>query len=166
MVFFLTLLVMHNQSENFWHPSEKPLFFLGWPFLQPSLKPRLERLVCCFYKSFSLLVVRCLLEDVAKIPGAQQILIDLCRESVLWAEKEQRTYLRLHLQTKLAAALFQTEQYEESLQLVRGLLKEVKKLDDKQLLSSIFLLESKIHHALHHLPRSRVCFESIRRFIT
>lgn len=106
-------------------------------------------------------IVRCLLDDVSKIPGQSEVLITLCKESIDWAEKEERNYLRLHLESKLASALFQVQQYEESLKLVKALLKEVKKQDDKHLLSSIFLLESKIHHQLQHLPKSRVkksCF--------
>jgi len=95
-------------------------------------------------------------------PFFATILVELCKESIAWADQEQRTYLRLHLQMRLATALFEISEHQESLSLVKTLLKEVKKLDDKQMLASIFLLESKIHHALQHLPKSRASLTAAR----
>jgi len=100
-------------------------------------------------------IVRELIDLVSKINGAESILIELCREQIEWTKTEERTFLRLVLETKLSYALFVVKEYDEALKIIAKLLKEVKKLDDKGLLVEIHLLESKIHHALLHLPRAR-----------
>jgi len=99
---------------------------------------------------------------VSKISGAEKILIDLCRESIEWTLNEERTFLRIVLEFKLAQALFTVKEYNEALSIISKLLKEVKKLDDKGLLVEIYLLESKIHHALLHLPKSRSSLTAAR----
>jgi hypothetical protein len=63
-----------------------------------------------------------------------------------------------HRDTRLTLrfSYFKTRDYSASLNLITKLLREVKKLDDKPLLVEIFLLESYVHHAVGHLPKSRV----------
>jgi 26S proteasome regulatory subunit N6 len=101
--------------------------------------------------------VRALIDDVSQIDGGTTTVIELCLENITWAEAEKRTFLRLHLQNVLAESYFQLSEHHEALKVIKTLLREVKKLDDKMLLVSIFLLESKIQHSLQHLPRARVC---------
>jgi hypothetical protein len=100
--------------------------------------------------------VRTLLDNASAVPDSLDEVIALCHETIEWAEAEKRTMLRVFLQTKLAECLYNKKAHAEALALARALGKEVKKLDDKQLLVFIFLLESKCHHALQHLPKSRV----------
>lgn len=52
--------------------------------------------------------------------------------------------------------------YSEALQLGSALLKELKKLDDKQLLVEVQLLESKTYHALSNLAKARAALTSAR----
>lgn len=48
----------------------------------------------------------------------------------------------------------------DSLSLVSQLLKELKKLDDKNLLVEVQLLESKTYHALSNLPKALAALTS------
>lgn len=52
--------------------------------------------------------------------------------------------------------------YIEALQLIGELLKELKKMDDKDLLVEVQLLESKVYHALSNLPKARAALTSAR----
>lgn len=91
---------------------------------------------------------------------AQQV--QLCKECIEWAKEERRTFLRQSLEARLIALYFDTTMYSEALQLGSQLLKELKKLDDKQLLVEVQLLESKTYHALSNLAKARAALTSAR----
>ena len=88
--------------------------------------------------------------------------IDLCKEVIEWSKEEKRTFLRQSLEAKLIALFYENKRYEEALQLNASLLKELKKLDDKNLLVEVQLLESKTYHALSNLPKARAALTSAR----
>lgn len=48
------------------------------------------------------------------------------------------------------------ENYRQALTKTEGLLKELKQLDDKIILTEVFLLESRAAHAIQNLPRAKV----------
>ena len=79
----------------------------------------------------------------------------MCQEQAAWATSEKRTFLRQRIDVRLAALYLATRDYPAALALIGKLLTEVKRLDDKLLLVEIHLLESKVHHALRNLPKSR-----------
>ena len=58
-------------------------------------------------------------------------------------------------QARLVALYFDTRRYNEALTLGSQLLKELKKLDDKQLLVEVQLLESKTYFALSNIQKAR-----------
>jgi hypothetical protein len=48
------------------------------------------------------------------------------------------------------------ENYRQALTMTETLLKELKQLDDKIILTEVFLLESRAAHAIQNLPRAKV----------
>jgi len=88
--------------------------------------------------------------------------VQLCKECIEWAKEEKRTFLRQSLESRLVGLFFETERYQEALTLGSALLKELKKLDDKNLLVEVQLLESKTYHALGNLPKARAALTSAR----
>ncbi|KAL0267889.1 UNVERIFIED_CONTAM: hypothetical protein PYX00_010033 [Menopon gallinae] len=88
--------------------------------------------------------------------------ISKAKAAKLWAKDEQRTFLRQSLETRLVALYYDRKMYTEALSLGSTLLKELKKLDDKNLLVEVQLLESKTYHALSNLPKARAALTSAR----
>lgn len=107
-------------------------------------------------------IVRTLIELVAKVPGADKVQMQLCLDTIEWCKQEKRTFLRHRIQTKLSSMYFEMKDYTSALSLVGALLSEVKKLDDKPLLVEIHLVESRTHHQLRNMPRSKAALTSAR----
>eukprot|EP00802_Teleaulax_amphioxeia_P010979 Tamp_11009.p1 GENE.Tamp_11009~~Tamp_11009.p1 ORF type:complete len:474 (-),score=147.10 Tamp_11009:545-1849(-) len=107
-------------------------------------------------------IVRTLIELVAKVPGSTQLQLQLCVETIEWCKQEKRSFLRHRIQAKLAAMYFETRDFTRAMALTEELLKEVKKLDDKPLLVEIHLVESRTHHQLRNMPKSKAALTSAR----
>ena len=88
--------------------------------------------------------------------------VEVCQENIEWAKNERRTFLRQSLEARLISLFYETNQYSEALALGSQLLKELKKLDDKNLLVEVQLLESKTYHALGNLTKARASLTSAR----
>ncbi|XP_056642717.1 26S proteasome non-ATPase regulatory subunit 11 [Diorhabda carinulata] len=107
-------------------------------------------------------LVRSLVDYFLDLEAGIGIEVQLCKECIEWAKEERRTFLRQSLEARLIALYFDTGMYTEALQLESTLLKELKKLDDKNLLVEVQLLESKTYHALSNLPKARAALTSAR----
>ncbi|KAL8167096.1 hypothetical protein V2J09_008595 [Rumex salicifolius] len=107
-------------------------------------------------------IVRGIIDAVAKIPGTSDLQISLCKETVQYARDEKRTFLRQRVEARLAALLMESKEYPEALSLLSGLIKEVRRLDDKLLLVDIELLESKLHFSLRNLPKAKASLTAAR----
>lgn len=66
------------------------------------------------------------------------------------------------MKVRLIGLYYEKSQYTEAISLAAQLLKELKKLDDKQLLVEVQLLESKTYHALSNLSKARASLTSAR----
>ncbi|CAH2265138.1 26S proteasome non-ATPase regulatory subunit 11 [Pararge aegeria] len=107
-------------------------------------------------------LVRSLVDFFLDLEAGIGIEVQLCKECIEWAKEERRTFLRQSLEARLIALYFDTGMYTEALDLATALLKELKKLDDKNLLVEVLLLESKTYHALSNLPKARASLTSAR----
>jgi len=88
--------------------------------------------------------------------------VQLCKECIWWAMEEKRIFLRQALEARLVGLYYDTGNFQAALAEGSKLLKELKKLDDKNLLVEVQLLESKTYHALSNLPKARAALTSAR----
>merc|ERR1712106_809430 len=88
--------------------------------------------------------------------------VQLCKECIQWAMEEKRIFLRQALEARLIGLYYDTGNFKAALADGSALLKELKKLDDKNLLVEVQLLESKTYHALSNLPKARAALTSAR----
>ena len=108
-------------------------------------------------------VVRAVLEIISQSsPQEYEMQAGICRNVIAWCKAEKRSFLRQRVEAKLSSVLFHQDKYGEALTLVDGLLTELKKLDDKQLLVETHLIESKIHHGLRNLPKAKAALTASR----
>ncbi|XP_030383479.1 26S proteasome non-ATPase regulatory subunit 11 [Scaptodrosophila lebanonensis] len=107
-------------------------------------------------------LVRSLVDMFLDMDAGTGIEVQLCKDCIEWAKQEKRTFLRQSLEARLIALYFDTAMYTDALALGSQLLRELKKLDDKNLLVEVQLLESKTYHALSNLPKARAALTSAR----
>jgi 26S proteasome regulatory subunit N6 len=101
-------------------------------------------------------IVRSILGIVSLVPDSLSIQIELCNDVIAWCVLEKRTFLRQRIEAKLSSLLLQSKQPVQALELIDKLLGELKKLDDKQMLTETHLTESRIYHCLKNVPKGRV----------
>jgi 26S proteasome regulatory subunit N6 len=118
--------------------------------------------LCLISKAKAAKLVRGLVDMFLDMEACTGYEVDLCKECIEWAKMEKRTFLRQSLEARLIALYYDTGMYTEALTLGSTLLRELKKLDDKNLLVEVQLLESKTYHMLSNLPRARAALTSAR----
>eukprot|EP01084_Bolivina_argentea_P310492 537312_1 len=90
------------------------------------------------------------------------ILIELCINCIDWCKLEGRRFLKQQIECKLCEYYLLNKDYYLALKLCNKLIVEIKKLDDKHLLVEIHLVESKIHHSLRNIAKSKAALTASR----
>ena len=114
------------------------------------------------YVSLTADAVRQLLDLFSSIPNTTPTQISVTRSCIEWAISERRSFLRQSLETRLVTLYMAQKSYYEALKLINGLLKELKRLDDKLMLVEVQLLESRVYHALGNQPKAKAALTSAR----
>lgn len=110
-------------------------------------------------------IVRTILDIVGAASDSaenMEVQVSLCKEIIDWCKVEKRTFLRQRIETKLAYLLLLKKQPSDALLLVSALLKELKQLDDKQMLTEVHLLESRVNHSLENIPKAKAALTASR----
>jgi 26S proteasome regulatory subunit N6 len=68
----------------------------------------------------------------------------------------------MRIENKLADLYFKLEKYTNALEILKKLLAELKKKEDKQLMVEAQLIESKVYHALENLPKAKAALTSVK----
>merc|ERR1711892_981021 len=105
-------------------------------------------------------LIRGLVDMYLDMDAATGYEVQLCKECIQWATDEKRIFLRQALEARLIGLYYDTGNFKAALADGSALLKELKKLDDKNLLVEVQLLESKTYHALSNLPKARAALTS------
>jgi 26S proteasome regulatory subunit N6 len=103
-----------------------------------------------------------LIDSFNEIPGALSLQVNVCKEAIDWAVQEKRIFLRQSLETRLCSLYLDNKMYTEALTLIDRLLKELKRLDDKNVLMEVQLLESRVYHALRNLAKAKAALTAAR----
>ena len=115
-----------------------------------------------FPKSKLAKIIRTLFDLTMKIEGRYQELIGLCEHIIKWCEDENRSFLRMRIETNLAELNFKLMKYNDAIVILNKLTYELKKKEDKQLLVESQLVESKVYHALENLPKAKAALTSVK----
>ena len=108
-------------------------------------------------------LVRQVLDIVCSLaPDQLDMQEQICNNIIEWTQSLKRTFLRQRVEAKLASILFQQKDYGTAIALIDRLLRELKKLDDKQLLVETHLMESKVHFALRNVPKAKAALTASR----
>jgi len=87
-----------------------------------------------FPKSKLAKIIRTLFDLTMKIEGRYQELVGLCEHIIKWCEDENRSFLRMRIETNLAELNFKLMKYNDAIIILNKLTYELKKKEDKQLL--------------------------------
>lgn len=107
-------------------------------------------------------IVRSILDIVSKTPDSLDVQVSLCVDVVEWCVAEKRTFLRHRIESKLASLYLEKKMGSKAMAIIVSLLRELKKLDDKQMLTEVHLLESRVHHILENVPKAKAALTAAR----
>ncbi|KAJ6629936.1 hypothetical protein B0H10DRAFT_2208504 [Mycena sp. CBHHK59/15] len=107
-------------------------------------------------------LIRTLLNHFTAIPNSTQTQIRVLEDNITWAKTEKRIFLKHSLETRLAAIHLGLHHYRPALTIIEGLLVELKRLDDKLILTEVHLLESKVYRGVGNMTKAKAALTSAR----
>ncbi|KAA1479492.1 proteasome regulatory particle subunit [Dentipellis sp. KUC8613] len=107
-------------------------------------------------------LIRTLLDYFNAVPDSQQTQIAVLNDNIEWAKSEKRIFLKQSLQTRLASLQLETQQFKAALTLIDGLLTELRRLDDKMILTEVYLLESRVYRGIGNFAKAKAALTSAR----
>lgn len=107
-------------------------------------------------------LIRTLIDFFDQIENSRQAQLNCLVDNITWAKSEKRVFLRQSLEIRLAGLYYESKEYKAALDLLDGLLKELKKLDDKIILTQVHNLESKIYYSTANYVKSKAALTSAR----
>lgn len=160
--------VMADEKEGY-KAKEAAIFSLGRAYALQGRGDLLRELLVEIRPFFATIpkvrtarIVRTLIDLVRETPDSLELQAELCRESVAWCVREKRLFLKQRVSARLASVLLDLKDFKQAIKVISAAVREVKKIDDKQLLVEIHLLESKAHMRLRNLPKSKGALTSAR----
>ncbi|KAH9035567.1 hypothetical protein EDB85DRAFT_2073424 [Lactarius pseudohatsudake] len=107
-------------------------------------------------------LIRNLLSLFNGIPNSQPTQITVLNDNIEWAKREKRIFLKQSLETRLISLQLETQQYKPALALIETLLTELRRLDDKMILTEVHLLESRVYRGIGNFAKAKSSLTSAR----
>ncbi|KAG1765852.1 proteasome regulatory particle subunit [Suillus placidus] len=107
-------------------------------------------------------LIRTLLNYFNSIPNSRQTQIDVLTDNIEWSKREKRIFLKHSLEIRLVSLQLEALQYKLALTRIDALLTELKRLDDKMILTEVHLLESRVYRGIGNLSKSKAALTSAR----
>ncbi|KXN81497.1 putative 26S proteasome regulatory subunit rpn6 [Leucoagaricus sp. SymC.cos] len=107
-------------------------------------------------------LIRTLLDFFSAIPNSQETQMNTLTDNIAWAKAEKRVFLKHSLETRLVGLQLESQQFQLALTLIDNLLTELKRLDDKMILTEVHLLESRVYRGIGNLPKAKAALTSSR----
>ncbi|KIO04243.1 hypothetical protein M404DRAFT_1000755 [Pisolithus tinctorius Marx 270] len=133
---------------------------LSGSFMSSTQKPKLQNSVCAIAPDLApnltfTDVVRTLLNYFNDIPNSRQTRIDVLLDNIDWSKREKRIFLKHSLEIRLVSFQLEVSQFTAALTRIDTLLTELKKLDDKMILTEVHLLESLVYCGIGNLVKAK-----------
>ncbi|KAH7906002.1 hypothetical protein BJ138DRAFT_1163649 [Hygrophoropsis aurantiaca] len=107
-------------------------------------------------------LIRTLLNFFSSIPDSRQAQIAVLMDNIDWSKREKRIFLKHSLEIRLVALQLEVLQYKPALARIDTLLTELKRLDDKMILTEVHLLESRVYRGIGNLTKAKAALTSAR----
>ncbi|KZT21987.1 PCI-domain-containing protein [Neolentinus lepideus HHB14362 ss-1] len=107
-------------------------------------------------------LIRTLLDFFTPIPNSAPTQIRVLKDNIEWAKNEKRIFLKQSLETRLASIYLDTSQFKPALALIDSLLTELRRLDDKMILTEVYLIESRVYRGTGNMPKAKAALTSAR----
>ncbi|TIB70718.1 PCI-domain-containing protein [Wallemia mellicola] len=107
-------------------------------------------------------LIRTLIDHFDHIKDSRDAQMNCLIDNINWAKSDKRVFLRQSLEIRLAGIYYASKDYKAALSLLDGLLKELKRLDDKIILTEVHILESKIYYSTSNIVKSKAALTSAR----